>query len=77
LSVDLASLTTVEQALAGNPEHSLAEVRTAVFREKGYIVVRDPLPENPAHALVCGKITKAHAREIARAATWVVLRRGA
>jgi hypothetical protein len=74
LSVDLASLTTVEWSLAGYPEHSLAEVKVAVIREKGYGVVRDPLPENAAHALVRGRMTKAYAREIARATLWKVLR---
>lgn len=74
MSVDLASLTTVEQALRGRPDHSLAEVTAGFFRQRGYAVVRDPLPDNPAHALVCGRMSKSHAREIARAARWVVLR---
>jgi hypothetical protein len=75
MSVDLASLTTVERSLAGRPEHSLAEVKAEVFRQRGYAVIRDPLPDNPAHALVCGRMSKSHAREIARAARWVVLHR--
>ena len=74
LSVDLASLTTPERALAETPQHSLAEVKAAVFRVKGYIVVKDPLPTNIAHALVYGKLTGAHLREIAGIATWIVLR---
>jgi hypothetical protein len=75
LSVELSSLTTAEQSLVRYPEHSLAEVKAIVFRERGYGVVPDPLPDNMAHALVSGKITKTHAREIARAAVWVILRR--
>ncbi len=75
MSVDLASLTTVERALQGKPEHSLAEVTAGVFRQREYAVVCDPLPDNPAHALVCGSMSKKHAREIARAARWVILRR--
>src|SRR5262249_60054882 len=62
LSVEISSLTTAEQALARYPEHSLAEVKAAVFRERGYGVIPDPLPDNMAHALVSGRITKAHAR---------------
>src|SRR5262245_86596 len=75
LSVALSSLPTVEQSLAWYPEHSLAEVKAMVLRERGYRVRPDPLPDNVAHALVSGKITKTHAREIARVATWVILRR--
>jgi len=73
LSVNRASLTMVEQTLAGTQGYSLVEVKAEVFRARGYAVVADPLPENPAHALVCGKISKIHAREITRAATWIVL----
>jgi|SRR5215831_14612643 len=74
LSVDISSLTTLERALAETPNHSLAEVKAAIFRAKGCIIVKDPLPHNTAHALVCGKLTGAHVREIAGTATWVVLR---
>jgi hypothetical protein len=73
LSVHRASLTTVEQTLAGTPGYSLVEVKAEVFRARGYAVVPDPLPENPAHTLVRGKISKIHAREIAGVATWIVL----
>jgi len=63
----------VEQTLAGTPGYSLVEVKAEVFRARGYAVVPDPLPENPAHTLVRGKISKIHAREIAGIATWIVL----
>ncbi len=74
MSVDLAFLTTGDQSLADRPQHSIAEVKAEVFRQRGYAVVRDPLPHNSAHALICGRMSKLHAREIARAATWRVFR---
>jgi hypothetical protein len=66
LCVELSSLTTAEQSLARYPEHSLAEVKAIVFRERGYGVIPDPLPDNIAHALVSGKITKTHDRPTPR-----------
>src|SRR2546430_10713041 len=53
LSVDRASLTTIEQSLAGKPNHSLVEVEASILRKMGYLVVPDPLESNPAHALIC------------------------
>jgi len=75
LSVDLASLTTIEQSLAGKPNHSLVAVEAGILRKMGYVLVRNALKSNPAHALICGRMTKAHARELARLATWLVCRK--
>jgi len=74
LSVEISSLTTPERVLAEYPKHSLVEVKAAVFRAKRCIIVKDPLPNNIAHALVCGNLTQADLREIARIATWTLLR---
>lgn len=75
LSVDRASLTTIEQSLAGKPNHSLVEVEASILRKMGYVLVSDPLESNPAHALICGRMTKTHARELARLAIWLVCHR--
>lgn len=85
VSVHVSSLTTVDAALAGFPNHSLAAIKARIPRELGYAVAPDPirgdpvLADDPSHALICpppemakGK-RKAHAREMALRSTWVVL----
>ena len=39
--------------------------------------MRDPLPDNPSHALVCGKnpegrLTKSQAKKIQQSSKWVI-----
>lgn len=75
MSVDLASLTTLAQSLAEKPDHSLVEVEAGILRKMGYVLVLDPLESNPAHTLICGRMTKAHARELSRLARWLVCRK--
>lgn len=79
MSVHRASLTTSEIVLANYPQHSLVEFPAGVARSVECIVVSDPLPDNPAHALVCGKssggrLSMSQAKQIARQARWVILR---
>lgn len=75
MSVDVASRTSLEQALAGRPNHSVAEFTAGFDRSMGYMVVLDPTPDNPAHALVCPQMTKSHARMLARCeGIWVHLK---
>jgi len=77
ISVDLASLTTPEKALANYPRHMLVEIDVGTVRSIGCKVVRDPLlPDNPAHALVYGSrpdggMTRSQAREIVSHCKWV------
>jgi hypothetical protein len=80
VSVHISSLTTAETVLASFPHHSLAAIKAAVPREHGCAVTPDPIPDDASHALICpppgsgiNKI-KTIAREMARKATWVVLR---
>src|SRR5687767_14101392 len=56
LSVDLASLTMPQEVLsrAPRPGFYLAEVRARSIRDCGCGIVRDPQPENAAHALIHG-----------------------
>lgn len=77
MSVDIASLTCPAAALAGYPEHGLAEFRAGDARKAGCIVVRDPLPDNRAHALVLGKrpdgrLTPSQGKQIATRAVWAI-----
>lgn len=75
-SVDIASLTTPERALEGYPAYSLVEIEAGAVRAVGCRIVRDPQPDNPAHALVYGsapggRLTKSQAKEVANRCRWV------
>lgn len=79
MSVNIASLTTPEAVLSNYPQHSLVEFTAGVARNVGCIVIRDPLPDNPSHALVCGmnpkgRLTKAQAKNIQLHSSWIILR---
>ena len=79
MSVDIASLTTPEAVLSNYPHHSLIEFTAGIARKEGCVVVRDPLPDNPSHALVCGKnpegrLTKSQAKKIQQSSMWVILK---
>ena len=52
--------------------HIITEIQAKIPREMGYAIARDPQPENPAHALICGRITKMHAREMAKRAKLLI-----
>lgn len=54
MSVDIASLSSVEQTLSGHENFQIAAFSAGQAREIDCKVVRNPLPENPAHALVIG-----------------------
>lgn len=76
ISVDLASLTTPDKALAAYSHHALVEIGVATVRSLGCKIVRDPLPDNPSHALLYGsgpdgRLTKSQAREIVSRCKWV------
>lgn len=78
ISVDLATLTTPEKALANYPRHILVEIDVGTVRSLGCKMVRDPRPENPAHALLYGsgpdgRMTKSQAREIVGRSKWVLV----
>lgn len=84
LSVDLASETTAEQTRDRDtsvPFH-VARIPVRVVRSAGCGVVRDPRPDNPAHALICGTgggeaLTGSEAKRIARQSEIVLVNPGA
>lgn len=83
LSVDLGSLTTPEQTRdRGLPQQfHVARFSVQVVREAGCGIVPDPLPNNPAHALVYGTragdlLTNGEARAIARRAEVILVVEG-
>ena len=79
-SVAIASLTTPQDFVAGYPKHSFVAVTARTVRETGCIIVRDPKPDDPAHANIIGTkradglLTGAEAKKIANHARWVLYR---
>lgn len=77
LSVDLASVLiasgqALDATLSGHQGFALAAITAKIAREQGQAVCRDPLPENPAHAIVAGKKTTAVKKQFARSSEWIV-----
>lgn len=71
ISVDRANLTNAEAALALYPHHGLAAIEARVPRSLGAYVVRArPTPDNPAHAVICPRPTRGHARQMAGKCEW-------
>ena len=58
--------------LAGYPGYALAALTAGTVRQNGQGVAADPLPEEPAHALVFGNKTESVRRRLAKASRWVV-----
>ena len=50
----------------------IAQVTAGLARECDQAVVRDPQPEEPAHALVCGHKTRGIQSRLAKMSTWVI-----
>jgi hypothetical protein len=73
MSVHLAEIArTPERVLAGLEGYGLAEFTAGLVGELNQIVVRDPTPTDPSHALVVGPKTGAVSRRLARESVWVV-----
>lgn len=79
MSVHIAPLTDPQSVLANYPNHKLSQFTAGDARAEGCIVVRDPLPEDPSHAIVCRndghdkRISGSQAKRIAARARLVVL----
>ena len=77
-SVDIASLTTPETTLEGYPAYRLVEINAGTVRSLGCRIVRDPQPDNLAHALIYGnapdgRLTKSQAKQVANRCRWVTV----
>ena len=64
LSVNIARRTTYEASVLDRSRFRLYGVQAAFPRGLGLECVTDPLPENPAHALIKGNITDAVSRKL-------------
>lgn len=78
LSVALSDLTSLESLLAGHDGFGVVSFRASDVRELGsppgkYVVRRAPRDGDPAHAVICPKLSRGDARKLRDAATWVVL----
>jgi hypothetical protein len=61
-----------DSVLAGHTGYALAAFTAELARQCNQGVVRDPLPEEPAHALVFGRKTDSVKSRFAKRSTWVV-----
>ena len=82
MSVSLADIVKQTErnemdVLAMFPDFSLAGFSAEFARSCKQGVIRDPLPDEPAHAGVTGKKTGSIRKRFAREAEWVVLRQDA
>ncbi len=78
MSVSLAEVVlqhgrNPEDLIRSLPDFALAAITAEVARGCNQGVIRDPTPQNPAHALVFGdKKRKRVRRRLAKAAEWVI-----
>ena len=73
LSVQLAKLLTSPQdCLRDRTRFGVGAIAVADVARLGFEVVPDPLPDDPAHALVIGPNSKQMARALARNTTIVI-----
>ena len=71
VSVDIGRKTTPQKSIGDSA--ALAGFKASVPIQLGHRVVEDPIiPENPAHALILGKINKRKARLIRDNSEWVI-----
>lgn len=63
---------SASDAVKAFPGYSLVSITAGLARECSQRVARDPLPDDPAHAVVDGKKTKAVRRRFSNEARWVI-----
>jgi len=68
LSVDIERLTTCEKAILDRNRFRLYFLNASFTKSLGLTNKHDPLPNNYAHALIKGNITRGIARQLAQAA---------
>lgn len=62
----------VDRILVGHEGFAVSAVTTGLVRSLQQTVHPDPLPEEAAHAVVCGNKTSRVRRKFAQLARWVV-----
>jgi len=78
VSVHIASLTSIADVLRAYPHCQIAAIEAQFVTERGFTIKRDPLPDDPSHALIkppverrTRSVRKQYARELARGAKLV------
>jgi len=67
LSVDRKKLAQASTSILDEKRYRLYEIDVAFVHSLGELqCVSDPLPDNPAHALIKGKMSKGKARQLSR-----------
>jgi len=61
-----------EEALQGHENFALCSLSVGILRELKQSVVRDPLPEEPAHGLVAGDKPRSVSRKMQNASRWLI-----
>ena len=61
-----------EAALVGHEEFALALITAGLARECGQGIAREPLPDEPAHAVVFGEKPKRVQRKLAKESRWII-----
>ncbi|NLN25162.1 MAG: hypothetical protein GX163_05845 [Bacteroidetes bacterium] len=69
VSVDLERLTTHAVSIKDKERYFLYYIEASVSEEQGLENVHDPLPDNYAHSLITGNITRSIAKRLAAAAS--------
>ena len=77
LSVALAAMTTLDSLLEGHDGFGVVAFRAGDARSLGdppgrYVVRRAPSAEDPAHTIICPKLSRGDARKLRDASEWVV-----
>ena len=73
MSVFLAA-TAAEPSvvMVGHDAFGLAAITAELARRCSQVVVRDPTPDQPSHALVIGRKTNSIRTQLGRGAVWVI-----
>ena len=77
LSVALAAMTTLDSLLEGHEGFGVVAFRAVDARHLGdppgrYVVRHTPLADDPAHTIICPKLSRGDARKLRDASEWVV-----
>ena len=70
--VVLSAGRSPEDVLAPFKGYAMASIKAGLARECSLGVMREPLPEEPAHAVVFGKKTKQVRRKLASGSEWII-----
>ena len=70
--IALAAGRNPDTVLAGHSGYALAMITAGLVRECGQSIAADPLPTEPAHAVVFGPKPKSVQRRLAKQSIWVV-----